>query len=599
MLIFRRLQTKILVYFLCLVLIPLLGLGTYAYETTTRSLENQTERHQAQTIQLISDNLKAILDDANDITSYIISNETVQDMLGQQHSDFYYQSPIFDYINKLKEAKKYISFVLIFGENGLIYRDFAENYRDTKPFSEIKGTYLYKTASARQGGAILNNSSSPIFRSDLENNEPMVSRTILSAFNRELNLGALFMGIRQETLQNMINDIYVAENTNLVLLDDSFGMIASRADDPKFRSFLEYESDLSKLLSINGTTSLQTINAGEYLVASSRIEPYGWTAISLTPLSSIRKQYGELLRTTVILSALLLLVVGLISLFLSRSITQPIQTLLRSMSNFKRGDFNQHVKVTTHDEIGLLSQKYNHMVVELNDLIQKVYVAQTNQKIVELRTLQAQIEPHFLYNTLDFIFLNSKMNGDHLSADVVHSLSRLFRISLNRGKDFYTIKEELEQIKAYIFIQHARFPDRFTPAYRIDPGIESFMTMKLILQPIVENSIIHAFEAIADTPYLLELSAYKADRDIEFVIRDNGAGMTPEQVQSLLQPISPNGKQGYGIHNVLERLEMLFGPSYTLRVESRQGYGTTVTFRIPQISDEKEWAQLYESNGYR
>ncbi|WP_167859406.1 cache domain-containing sensor histidine kinase [Paenibacillus cymbidii] len=596
---FRRLQTRMLLYFLCLVLIPLIGLGTYAYDMTTRSLEKQTERHQAQTIRLIADNLKSILGDADGITSYIVSNESVQDLLSQKVPDVYFYGPIFDYVNKLKETKTYISFVLIYGENGLIYRDFAENYREIKLYPDIKTTALYSQIAARSGDAVLSMTSAPVFRAEQQDSEPMVARSIMGTFNSQLNLGSIFMGIRKETLQSLINDIYIAEKTNLVLLGEGGSLMASRADDPAFSRTLERDVELRGQLAASGATSMRTIDGRRYLVAGSRIEPYGWTAVSLTPLTSIRQQYGELLQTTIVLSTLLLLVVGLISFFLSRSVTQPIQKLLRSMNNFKRGDFNQKVEIASYDEIGLLGQKYNHMVAELNQLIQKVYIAQTNQKIIELRTLQAQIEPHFLYNTLDFIFLNSKMNGDHTTAQVVQSLSRLFRISLNRGKDYYTVREELEQIKAYILIQHARFPNRFTPEYSIDPETAPFLTMKLILQPIVENSIIHAFEALAEQPYVLELEVRKEGDDIAFAVHDNGSGMTEEQTRQLLHPAPHDDKRGYGIHNVSERLQMLFGPRYALRIDSKPGGGTTVRFRIPQITGEKEWAQLYESDGYR
>jgi len=238
--------------------------------------------------------------------------------------------------------------------------------------------------------------------------------------------------------------------------------------------------------------------------------------------------------------------------------------------------------------------------------------------MIELKTLQTQIEPHFLYNTLDYIFLNSKMNGDEKTAKVTQSLTELFRLSLNKGKDYYTIRQEIGQVKAYIHIQHARFPNRFVPRYEIDPDILPFYTMKLLLQPLAENAILHAFNTKRERPGTLTITGRKLDGDrVEFIVEDDGCGMEAELANSLLSGDggglgefggsrgggdsgSPTGKSsgsGYGIRNVNERLTMLFGAEYALRIESEPGRGTKIRLAIPLISDDNEWRLLYENHG--
>jgi two-component system sensor histidine kinase YesM len=218
--------------------------------------------------------------------------------------------------------------------------------------------------------------------------------------------------------------------------------------------------------------------------------------------------------------------------------------------------------------------------------------------MIELKTLQAQIEPHFLYNTLDYIFLNSKINGDNDTAEVVKSLSQLFRLSLNRGNDYYKLENEINQIKAYVNIQQARFPHRFKVEYAIDPAVEPYLTSKLLLQPIVENAIIHSFDTKRGGEGILRISGKVTDDGIVFTVEDNGKGMAERQVAALLE-VSPSSSGGYGIKNVNERLTMLFGEDYRLKITSTIDKGTTVTIRLPMIHNEEEWVSLYESHSHR
>lgn len=332
----------------------------------------------------------------------------------------------------------------------------------------------------------------------------MIGRRIVDLYDPDNKLGLLFMGVNRDAIGNIIQDIEIVRSSNTFIFDDNYNLVSSKSQDNGLKKTLMDDLKLKQQLSLKSHSEIYDINGKRYSVASTVVEPYLWNIVSLTPLEIIRSQHRIMLNVTLALSVSLLALVGFCSVFLSRSITKPIKKLLRSMNNFKRGDFNQNVDVTSRDEIGLLTQKYNDMVMETNSLIQKVYISQTKQKMIELKTLQTQIEPHFLYNTLDYIFLKSKMNGDDNTAQVTQSLTELFRLSLNKGKDYYTIRQELSQVKAYIHIQYARFPNRFIPCYEIDPDIIHFYMMKLLLQPLVENVILHAFSTKRAQPGTLD-----------------------------------------------------------------------------------------------
>jgi len=652
MLKFKRIQTKIFVSFLLIVLIPLVSLSAVFYVIATKFLETQLINHQRQTIELVSDIIQSTLDDAYDITTYISNNETIQELLSQPGSASFteIQNIMFDYLSNLKRAKTFISFLVIYGDNGFVFRDFDYHFREVVPYEEFKSTSTYIATAAKNGEVHLEYSSAPLFTYGYMYNEVLFGRQIRSLYDKDRKLGMLFMGINRESLRDKIKDIYISRNTSIYVFDDNYHLLAEQEHDKKLTELISDNLDVKERLLHPLDPSVRLLGSN-YYVSASIVEPYNWTVVSLSPFSEVREQRRIMLNITVILSLTLLLIVALISAVLSRSITSPIKTLLKSMSNFKRGDFNQKVGVNSQDEIGLLGNKYNEMVAELNELIQKVYISQTNQKMIELKTLQAKIEPHFLYNTLDYIFFNAKLKGDEETAEVAYSLSELFRISLSKGKDYYQIDDEIKLIQAYVRIQHARFPNRFQPVWDIEPEIRSYWTLKLLLQPLVENAILHAFDGTRAG--VLKISGALKDDVIEWIVEDNGKGMTEKQVKQLLQsgsaapmrdtetvgaaaggravtaermsgaertgakpftgePAESGGMEtagresqsekthaaGYGIRNVNERLTMLFGPEYRLHIESRPNEGTKVLIRIPKVASEEQWRLLYESHGH-
>ncbi|RIE04860.1 sensor histidine kinase [Cohnella faecalis] len=562
-------------------------------------MEKQVIGHQHQTIGLIENNIKMMLDDAQDISSYIMNNETFQNLLNQPKPEEYNraQQTMLSYLSNLKTAKSYISFIIVYGENGFVFRDFKDFYREVVPYQQLNESPTYIATAAKEGEANWMFSSDPLFPYLQQYNEVMVGRRITNIYDSEEKLGMLFMGIGREAFLASIQDVELSDSTQLLLVDDNYNLVASNQKNRDVDYYRESDLEFKKRLIHPGDNPVIRVNGQDFYISTAKVEPYEWMVVSLTPLKEIREQHQVLLKFTLIASVSVMLIVALLSIFLSRNVTSPIRKLLRSMNDFKRGDFNQKVAVESKDEVGLLTQKYNQMVAELNELIQKVYISQTNQKMIELKTLQAQIEPHFLYNTLDYIFLNSKINGDDETAEVVRSLSQLFRISLNRGSDYYSMENEINQIKAYVNIQQARFPSRFKVEYEIDPKVEPYLTSKLLLQPIVENAIIHSFDHKEKGEGVLRISGGLSEDGIVFVVEDNGKGMTEEQVAALLQ-VSPNGSGGYGIKNVNERLTMLFGEEYRLRIASKIGKGTTVTIRLPIIHNEEEWVSLYENHGH-
>lgn len=250
MLIFRQLQTKLFVSFVLLVLIPLLTLGFFSFRTATSSLEKETKQNQAQTVRLIGNNIKLMLDDAGEMTSYIMNNVSLQSLLSQDGNGpvSVEQAAALAYLDNIKSAKKYVSFLVIYGKNGFLYRDFSEFFRQVIPYSDFIEMPLYTAVAARDGEAFWTYSSTPLFTYGHSYNEIMVGRRIVDLYDRDNKLGLLFMGVNRDSIGNIIQDIEIVRSSNIFIFDDNYNLVSSKTRDNELRKTLTNDIGLKQRL---------------------------------------------------------------------------------------------------------------------------------------------------------------------------------------------------------------------------------------------------------------------------------------------------------------------------------------------------------------
>ncbi len=281
-----------------------------------------------------------------------------------------------------------------------------------------------------------------------------------------------------------------------------------------------------------------------------------------------------------------------LSKILGREITRPIDALCRSTARVAKGDFDVRVSVDSGDELDLLAESFNSMVDEISSLVDDIKMEQKNLRATELRLLQAQINPHFLYNTLDTIIWLAEDNQKDQVTAMVSSLSDFFRTTLSKGKDFITIAEEESHIKSYLEIQQFRYRDILSYEIDIPEEIHSYLILKLTLQPIVENALYHGLKNKRGLGKI-SVTGIKKKNQIDLIVSDNGIGMDEEKLARLNRIIrgeEPDDSQhGFGMANVQQRIELNFGMKYGMYIESTYGIGTKVIVTIPVItqSDEK------------
>ena len=287
-------------------------------------------------------------------------------------------------------------------------------------------------------------------------------------------------------------------------------------------------------------------------------------------------------------SAIIALVVLLVY---SRIVNNPLKRLMNAMYAFEneaeRFRFEGETEAVT--ELQALSDSFQHMTEKIRDLMEKVRKEESEVRKTELKALQAQINPHFLYNTLDSIQWMCERGKNEDAIKMVGALARLFRISISRGHELITIKEEIQHAESYLVIQSYRYKDQFSYRFDVQEGLEGYLCNKITIQPLIENAIYHGIDRMVDVGRI-DITVKEADdnpQDILIVVSDNGVGMTEEQCRKILQK-DRSDSGGIGVKNVNDRLVIYFGEGYGLTIQSELDVGTTVTVRIPKIKGEAQ-----------
>lgn len=272
------------------------------------------------------------------------------------------------------------------------------------------------------------------------------------------------------------------------------------------------------------------------------------------------------------------------SYLLSRKISKPIKGLVKAMEDFEKNAENYtYQEVGGSSEILALSDSFDHMVGKIQALMERVRNEEISLRKTELKALQAQINPHFLYNTLDAIGWLCEEERSQDAVEMVNALAKLFRISISKGHELIPISKEVEHAKSYLKIQNFRYKNQFIYEFDIEESCLPYYCNKITLQPIIENAIYHGLDRMVDEGKI-EIGIHEKDNDIVFTIKDNGVGMTKEQCATILKK-EPGDQTGIGIKNVNDRIKIYFGENYGIQIDSEPDIGTCVTIRMPKVEE--------------
>ena len=312
----------------------------------------------------------------------------------------------------------------------------------------------------------------------------------------------------------------------------------------------------------------------------------GWKVVGVTPENVVTLNTIKTRIFIVFIIALILFILALINSYISSRITNPIKELEKSVGILEEGNLDVPVYAGGSYEIQHLGKSIGDMAAQIRLLMKDIVTEHEAKRKQEFDTLQSQINPHFLYNTLDIIVWMIENEQKAEAVKAVTALARFFRISLSKGKSIITVRDELEHVRNYLMIQHMRFKNKFTYEIQAEDGVLELASLKLMLQPLVENAIYHGMEFMDGDGEIL-LKVWKEEGDLYFSVIDNGLGMTEEQVGNLFtgaSHVDSKRGSGIGVKNVNERIKLYFGEKYGLSIESEPDEGTTVKIHLPVVT---------------
>jgi len=568
-----RLREKLFVMFLLGAIIPLVFFVLYSYQTIKSELSDQMYTNSVASVAQINSNLENKLDTYTKLSANLYLNNSLRAYLTNNYTE---EPSLF------VDAYQYINntFSNMLTTNPDIHSMSIYINNDSLP---ADGIYIKRMDDAFKRSttyrSLLNSYGNVRFVAT----PPVVDQPSMFTLTRMLNISNLDNAYGILTINILESDIFrlmekeTSEKTILIVNDS--GLIMSAKDKnmlnrplnqfvkEKFPSAREGRFDSS----LNGEKMLVVYNTTKF----------GWKSISLVPYSSFLTKANKTAKRILIFA---LISFGLMTLFIyatARQFTKRVDYLVGMIRRIEREEFDLFdMRPLGRDEIGQIGNVLRKMAQRLSNLISDVYKKEIDKREAEMNVLQAQINPHFLYNTLASISSLAIRNSDQRMNKMVTDLAKFYRISLNKGKNKLSIHEEIQLTRYYVAIQQVRFGELIRVHYQIEDSVLPCPIVKLTLQPFVENAMNHAIWD--DTLGInIMIKAYRDGHDIILKVIDDGMGMHMRGHSGEELPVSSDNLSGYGIRNVDNRIKLLYGESYGVSIYSRLGIGTTVTIRIP------------------
>gem|GEM_PF-3846705 len=425
---------------------------------------------------------------------------------------------------------------------------------------------------------------------EVEQSVITANRAIYDIQSDKMNvIGYLTMSMDPTYLQERIQKFDPTEERHIIILDKYNNVVLSNTGDKELKAITTWISSSNQNY-VKSNPIIEVPNSGKLIMNHYLSDLTGWKIISLISLHEI-SEGPVLIGKTVFLIGIIAILVGIFVIWVSTNyIVKPINQLSAVMDEVERDNFNLQVQIDRIDELGRVGESFNRMMRKINTLVLDIYQKELSEKDAQLRALRAQINPHFLYNTLDTINWMAQYGDAEKVNKITTALSRLLKTSITNNREFIRLEEEMNYIDDYMAIQSIRFQDKIHYSVHIDSEAKQFVVPKLILQPIVENAMIHGIEKKIGNGYIFINGTIKNNK-LHIQVIDNGAGVDESTVTALLEGkyeknIETKGT-GSGILNVQNRIRLLYGEDNGLKIESNRNVGTLFELILPLQREEE------------
>lgn len=593
----QPIRNKILYIYIPLVIIPLLVLGYISGFIFSRSIIEETAKNMTDNASLIVTRINTMMDNTENCAN-ITTLGLIQ--LIEDDPDYGLDS-VSSLDMRVKIENELNTIKITFPDiESAVYID-----KDLNVFTNNKQIEMNIDKLKESGLIEKMDQSSPQNKwLSMQRREFMVTDTempVLTLAKRVIDSrnGKTFGILLLNITENEISDIYTSmgpENITSNFILDEQGMIISSQNPEDVLKQLENEKLKNLILGKESFSEIERIGWKRTLVTSITMGKEGWRFVSVIPVRGLTSDIDKT-RIVVILLVLMCFLMAIVAAsLLSRVIVKPLTGLTGKMDEIKDGNLEVVCEVGSRDEIGKLASGFNLMVMRIKELLNKSMQEQKKLREYELALIQAQIKPHFLYNSLELIYTLCGMVGAKEAQTATKSLADFYRIALSKGQEVISLEEEMKNVKDYLNIQRYRYCDVFDYEIQIPEEIKKSKILKLTLQPLIENSIYHGLKTKGSYGKI-QVKGYLEGQNVHVVVRDDGVGMSRKRIDEILDDRHPEKlKESFGLRSVDERLRLFFGEQYGLKIESEPGRGTVINIIIPYRPEGREYA---EDNGCR
>ena len=578
-------RVKLFASFFLLIFIPIIVLTVFAAYRSTAIIQEQSMEIARPYLQQTENEMESELYKIATVSSSVAQTAKVHEVLEKQNTGISF-SEEYDDMNELYKTIESTRALQNLYQIRLFISDSFTHSRSnyiTYPLSSVSDTdWYHQLVEQYQTQTLLPPS---IFQPPLSEPQEVLSVVTLIRSRKDITriLGVVSVDVLKSDLIDILQRNNYAEQSAAYLVDENLNIVCGANS-----TFPVSEADLAAQLqqmrdTFGASSGVSTAGNAVYGLSAPIFD--GWRIFTVASMGNLLSPVLDLRDQMILLTVIISIIAFCLSYLYARYSTRRIKTLAEQVRRVENGDLSVSCIVDSEDEIGELQNSFNFMVRRISLLVDERYNLGKNLKDMELRALQAQINPHFLYNTLDMIAWKAMASGNQETVDIVVKLARFYRLSLSNGSDFLPLSDEVEHVRLFVELTNLCRSRNVQLITEVAPNIADYPIMKLILQPIVENSLFHGLYELSDREGVIRLTAEQIGSYVQIQIADNGVGIEKSKLAELLakkeRPVVNTKRGGYGIGNILERLRIYYDDRFTFQIESAILTGTTVTIRIP------------------
>lgn len=578
---YLNIRTSILISFSILIMTTLLVISFISFRYTENTVRNNSVDYTTKIIEQINNDIDSYIVSMDNISTLVSKDFEVQEYLFDNKSNKnydLYKQRILKLFKTVRETREDIcNIAIIDKKDKYIINDGRD---EPSEYVSIQNTVWYKNSILKRGETYISSSHVQNVIKDDYRWVITLCRTLINPNTNEQE-GAFFIDLNYNAISDLCEKNALGKKGYVFIIDEKGEIIYHPKQQLIYSGLIK--ENIEKIINNENNYFVADVRGDSCVYTFSKSEKTKWTVVGVAYMDELIKNNNEIIQVYAVVLCIILGLAIIISIRISKEITKPLEKLKNSMREVEKGDFeNVNIVISGENEISSLSNSFKIMISEIKKLMEQNINEQKQKRKSEIKALQAQINPHFLYNTLDSIIWMAECNKTKEVVIMTSSLAKLLRESISNEEEVTTINREINHIENYLTIQKMRYKDKLEFIIDVEESIYNVKIIKLILQPIVENAIYHGVK-YKEGKSLILISGFNCGNDIEIIVKDTGIGMDKDQLDHIFDRCKKSEKNtGVGIYNVQMRLQLAYGEKYGLTYESKKLEGTTVKIRIPK-----------------